>query len=637
VRLVERMRRTVADVDRVTAIVVAITAVAFLLRVYDLGSRAMHHDESLHATFAYYFAQGLGYAHDPLMHGPLQFHLIAWLFRLFGDGEAMARLPSALAGTALVASPLLLRRWLGSTGTIAAAVLLTFSPSLLYFSRFARNDLLIAIWTLLIVIAIWRYREEGEWRWLPLLAISLALSFTTKETTYITAAILLLYLDFTLGLALISRRPSVGWRRAVEAALLIPFAWVVAAFWRPLATHFSPGDRPREVDLLVVLGTLTLPLLAAFVRIPYELLADAPDDDTLLALTSVLGLFGVSAAVGLAWERAHWAVLMAVTLLIVVPLYTTGFTNLDGAGGAFWGSLDYWIDQQEVKRGGQPWFYYFMMVPLYEFAVLIPALAGTVWLLLRGDRLMALLVWWVFATIVALTAAGEKMPWLTVHIALPLVLITAHVVGAAGRSMLAAQWRGLTAVQLAVPGAAALIALALFGLSLRTALGVTFDHSATPTEPLIYTQTTPEVPQVLREIEVAMAASNGPMPILIDTTQSLTWPWAWYLRDYADLRYGYAGDVDADDRRGIVIATTSTLIANPELESQFARSLPYRHRWWFTEGRYRGTTWDGLLSGIRDGSLLADWRELYWSRVDRETIGVLDAVVLFPHPTSEAR
>jgi len=636
VRLVERMRGTAARVDRVTAIVVAITAVALLLRVYDLGSRAMHHDESLHATYAYYFAQGLGYTHDPLMHGPLQFHLIAWLFRLFGDGEAMARLPSALAGTALVASPLLLRRWLGGTGTVAAAALLTFSPSLLYFSRFARNDLLIALWTFLIVVAIWRYREEGDWRWLPLLAISLALSFATKETTYITAGILLLYLNLTLGLALLARRPSVGWRRAVEAALLIPFAWVVAALWRPLATRFAPGERPREVDLLVVLGTLTLPFLAAFARIPYEALVGVPGDDYRLALTSVLSLFAVSAAVGLSWDRERWAVLLAVALLIVVPLYTTGFTNLDGAGGAFWGSLDYWIDQQEVKRGGQPWFYYFMMVPLYEFAVLLPALAGTIWLLLRGDRLMALLAWWAFATFVALTAAGEKMPWLTVHIALPLALITAHAVGAAGRSLLAAQRRRLPAVQFAVPAAAALIAVALLGLSLRTAVGVAFQHSDTPTEPLIYTQTTPEVPQVLREIEAVVTASDEPVPILVDTMQSLTWPWAWYLRDYADLRYGDPGEVDATDRQGIVIATTSTLLANPELESQFARSLPYRHRWWFTEGRYRGTTWGGLLSGIRDGSLLADWRELYWSRVDRETIGSLDAVVLFPHP-SEAR
>ena len=113
--------------DAVTLAVLAVTALALALRLTDLGARAMHHDESLHAVFAWHLAEGRGYVHDPLMHGPLQFHLIAGLFRLFGDGEVMARLPAALAGTALVAVPLLLRRWLGGAGTVAAAVLLALS------------------------------------------------------------------------------------------------------------------------------------------------------------------------------------------------------------------------------------------------------------------------------------------------------------------------------------------------------------------------------------------------------------------------------------------------------------------------------------------------------------------------------
>ena len=177
--------------DAVTILVFAIVIVALVMRLVDLGVRAMHHDESLHAMFSWYFAQGLGYVHDPLMHGPLQFHMIAGAFRLFGTSELVARLPSALAGTALVASPLLLRRWLGSTGTISVAVLLAFSPALLYFSRFARNDVLLALVTLLLVVAVWRYREgdtfgQGDRRWLLLVAGSLALSFTVKESAYLS-------------------------------------------------------------------------------------------------------------------------------------------------------------------------------------------------------------------------------------------------------------------------------------------------------------------------------------------------------------------------------------------------------------------------------------------------------------------
>jgi predicted membrane-bound mannosyltransferase len=42
--------------DPVTLVVLAIVGVGLITRVVDLGVRAMHHDESLHATFSWYFA-----------------------------------------------------------------------------------------------------------------------------------------------------------------------------------------------------------------------------------------------------------------------------------------------------------------------------------------------------------------------------------------------------------------------------------------------------------------------------------------------------------------------------------------------------------------------------------------------------
>ena len=40
------------------------------------------------------------------------------------------------------------------------------------------------------------------------------------------------------------------------------------------------------------------------------------------------------------------------------------------------GSLGYWLEQQEVARGGQPWFYYLFVTPLYEFLPLVFSLAA---------------------------------------------------------------------------------------------------------------------------------------------------------------------------------------------------------------------------------------------------------------------
>ena len=70
----------------------ALVIAALVARLWDLGSRAMHHDESLHALYSYNLAVGDGYRHDPMMHGPFQMEATAGLFLLLGDSDFTARL-----------------------------------------------------------------------------------------------------------------------------------------------------------------------------------------------------------------------------------------------------------------------------------------------------------------------------------------------------------------------------------------------------------------------------------------------------------------------------------------------------------------------------------------------------------------
>src|SRR5215204_1663008 len=106
------------------AAVAALCALAVAFRFYALGDRAIHHDESLHATFAWYFYKGMGYTHDPLMHGPLLFHLMSFFYMLFGVNDATTRFVPALLGSLLVLLPWLLRPFLGRVGAAGAALLL---------------------------------------------------------------------------------------------------------------------------------------------------------------------------------------------------------------------------------------------------------------------------------------------------------------------------------------------------------------------------------------------------------------------------------------------------------------------------------------------------------------------------------
>jgi hypothetical protein len=169
--------------------------------------------------------------------------------------------------------------------------------------------------------------------------------------------------------------------------------------------------------------------------------------------------------------------------------------------------------------------------------------------------------------------------------------------------------------------------------TVRTGLAVSFDHPDTPIEPLIYTQTSPEVPPLSDRIhELALASPDGvQVPIYVDTTGSLSWPWAWYLRDL-DVSYVEQQTLrDGDFIEGaILIMARNGLAPTDPIRFEYEEAVPYRHRWWFQESGYRGTTWASFKSGILDGSLASDWVSFMTDRVDESTIGSFDGEVFFP-------
>ncbi len=169
----------------------------------------------------------------------------------------------------------------------------------------------------------------------------------------------------------------------------------------------------------------------------------------------VVILFAVSVLIGIAWDWRRWLIAAGSFWGIFVVLYTTVFTNGFGFMTGLVGSLGYWLEQQPVQRGGQPWFYYALVqIPVYEYLPAIGVLAAIVvglvtWIrgARRGHRKGAggvgvgeerravgfpvpfFLGYWVFSALLAYSYAGEKMPWLTVHIALPMILLAGWAFG----------------------------------------------------------------------------------------------------------------------------------------------------------------------------------------------------------------
>ncbi|MGC4107458.1 MAG: TIGR03663 family protein, partial [Thermomicrobiales bacterium] len=160
---------------------------AVLTRFWDLGYRALHHDESLHAYYSWVFSNGSQpYVHHPLMHGPFLFHMNALVYLMFGASDATSRFAPALTGVAIVALPWLLRgrRFLGPWGALAAGFMLLISPSFLYYTRYIRHDPYTALGSLLLAIAIFRYLERPQRRWMITAFVCVGFLFSNHEIVY---------------------------------------------------------------------------------------------------------------------------------------------------------------------------------------------------------------------------------------------------------------------------------------------------------------------------------------------------------------------------------------------------------------------------------------------------------------------
>ena len=568
-------------IDWVPIAFLLLTAAALVLRVYDLGARAMHHDESLHAVYSWYLFVGRGYVHDPMMHGPLLFEASALLFFLFGDSEFTARLTMALMGTAVVVLPYFLRHELGRVGAVAAAAMLAFQPSFVYFSRFDRHDAMVIFEAMVLVVGIFGWFRTRQPAYFYTGAVGLAILFATKEDSMIYGFLFATFL-------------------------------VVAV---TLNARWGAGDL---LDSLVAIG----------------------------------------------WRR--WAMAAAGFFGIGVVLYTTFFTNLEGVCTALVspdfctakpGALEYWLSQHDVARGSQPWFYYLIIIPLYEIIPLTLA-AASVFVARRPRSLFFwFCVWWAVGSLLIYSWAGEKMPWLIVHPVLPLILLGALAVDRIADSLCppwglkARQWSvaglGLLALMafaawaaLSGPAGDALesqsatlrrIALAFVVLGLvagsyrvgrglrwreylgsLTAVGLgilllytvhtgwqlNFKNGDTPVEVLVYVQSARDVVFVTNELERIgnTLGVHKEVPVLLDggysetvagqsvAHEAISWPFEWYLRDFKGKQY-YSKNLPVDfstGRYAAVLAMSSNL---DPIRDQFTgyTGNKFRLNWWYPE------------------------------------------------------
>ncbi len=633
---------------------VAILVVAIALRFWDLGSRAQHHDESMHSFYSWELYRGRGFIHDPLLHGPFLYYATAVIYFLFGASDYTSRVAPALFGLGIVIAPYFLRRWLGRYGAVAAAGMFAISPGFLYFSRFIRMDIVVAAFEILIFIAVIKYLDERKDLYLYLLAAALAFAFSTKEIAYITT--------FIFGTFL-----------------------VILLLWEWLQDRKFPPDF-ASFDLVILIGSVCAPLYFSALIIRVARLWDPLDyvnygQHDLLVMLVITGVF---ALLGVWWSWRRWVASAGIFWAIYILLHTALLTNMLGLLTGPIGALGYWLEQQAVKRGGQPWYYYLILIPLYEFLPLLLGLMGMGYLSFRTATqkreeearqtvLPPRTIFWIFLSywfavgFVIYSWAGEKMPWLIVHLTLPLILLAGRFIGdvlertdwqelrerrayyllillpttglvvmgflAASLGLFETLSGGLPTpgfnlgqlntlmrwlITLLVSGVliylilliakrlrpTSIARMLLFAATLvmlvftiRYAWIATYVHGDIAKDMLVYTQTTPDVTMVVEEIDQLSERLVGGKEMSVAFDEFTSWPMWWYLRDYPNKAFFGKEPIGPLDAPVVLVGLDNEAGVRPYLTDYIRRQ--YRLRWWFPED-YRGLTPSIILANLRN-------------------------------------
>jgi 4-amino-4-deoxy-L-arabinose transferase-like glycosyltransferase len=147
----------------------AIALAAGWLRFLHLGMSPLDPQEAKQAWAAWRLAQGLEAIGSGL--SPLLLASQYLSFLITGATDTMARFWPALAGTGMVLLPYGLRSRLGRGGALAAAALLTLSPSLIFFSRHGSGAILVAAASLALLVGFLNW-VDGRQRWLTFAAVA---------------------------------------------------------------------------------------------------------------------------------------------------------------------------------------------------------------------------------------------------------------------------------------------------------------------------------------------------------------------------------------------------------------------------------------------------------------------------------
>jgi len=518
----------------------------------------------------------------------------------------------------------------------------------------------------------------------------------------------------------------------IVLVILSALAFLAAVYYLIRGYTLNGLRTDRAFSLIILVGTLVLPQLSAFpVRMMgWDIPTNASDvialklDGILHIAIFLVPLAVISVLIGLWWNRREWLINAAIWYGLFTIFYTSVFTNGAGFFTGLVGSLGYWLEQQGVQRGSQPWYYYgLVQMPVYEYLPVLGTWLAFVLVFFQGLRrqseeqvskavedeseagmnnpeilseigetdtetlveeisdkthgfepaneeepalAFALFGFWAITSMIAYSIAGEKMPWLTVHVTLPAILCAAWAIGrlvddtdwnlfkerrgwlvvailpifvlsflATVSSLFGTQppFQGKDLAQLeatsqflvsflttVVSGAGVyylvrawqklqftrvftLFIFAFLGiLTARVSIQANFYNYDYANELLVYAHSAPGVKTALNQIEEISRRTKDSLSIDVAYDNETSYPYWWYFRNYPNATY-YGENPSRNLREKSIILVGDANFGKIEpVVANLFNRFDYIRLWWPNQD-YFGLSWERIVGALKDPSM----------------------------------
>ena len=593
---------------KIISILIVLFISIILSRLIRLGFKPPMHDECMFYFYAHLLAKTGNYDYMPILHGPFLLDLNALVYILLGATEFTIRLMAALLGIILFGWVWGMRKYLGEKGTIFTIIFFILSPTIMFYSRFLRNDIPLEFNILGALYCFLKFIEKGKGSALFGSILFCTLAFCTKEnslffffTSFVFLSLLFLcdviqniiserktkkipYLRIStlfsgdiatqaiiilIALALIS---LIIFQRTFEGVILKEFK----------VKEFIKLNSPSKFYYFFIIKSIT-PFIALSLII-FTIKYNYGKDKILPRFAKLIS------------QNKYYLInAIILSIAIYILLFTTFLTHRRGFFQIYRETFSYWWGQHLEHRIRGEFHYYIPLLLIYEFLPFIIVFSGTLfslfrnkiikryvipgwivltiifilcftlykikidtqWLdktlhmshpihiymtitifffgmlqtiryILRKEGLFAFFFFWFWMSLLLYSYAGEKVPWINVHITIPLLFTSALFI----QKLLRDEFY-LRSKKILLP-----IFLVLGLFTFTAAMKVCFVQPANIAERMIYAHISIEFKDAVQEMEriAFLLGTREKTEINVESGLLINWQMRWYFRDYPNLR-----------------------------------------------------------------------------------------------------